>query len=143
EMEQSQIVGTSPLPANEQRAKPVVPSVRALHDPRPRSSTPATSWLLASSTDMRTDAACSNLAVDVVEVVALVETQVCRSAWAARRSYDDGVDRRDSRPLIVHVGSGDLCGQRHASSVDQDVTLDAGLASVRRIGTCCVAAFGR
>src|SRR4051812_17859928 len=43
----------------------------------------------------------------------------------------------------MHVGGGDLRGQRHASSVGQDVTLDARLASVCRIGTCCVAAFGR
>ena len=141
-MEESQVVGTSSLPANEQRAKPVVPGVRSLHDPTPRSSAPAAPRLFASSTDVRANSTCSNLAIDVVEVVALVEAQILRPPRTSRCSHHDGVHRRDCRPLVVHIGGSDLRGQRHASSIGQDVTFDAGLASVRRIGPCCVAAFG-
>jgi len=142
-MEESQVVGTSSLPANEQCAKLVVPGVRSLHYPAPRSSTPASPRRFASSTDVRANSTCSNLAIDVVEVVALVEAQILRPPRTSRCSHDDGVHRRDRSPLVVHVGSRDLRRQRHASSIGQDVTLDPGLASVRRIGACCVAALGR
>ena len=41
----------------------------------------------------------------------------------------------------MDVRRGNLGGQRHASTVGEDVTLDAGLASVCRIGSCRIAAL--
>jgi len=72
-MEEPQVVGTFSLPANEQPAKAVVPCVRTLDDPAPRSSAAAGSTLFTSATDVWPDTAQSDLALDVGEGVALVE----------------------------------------------------------------------
>ena len=53
-----------------------------------------------------------------------------------RRLPDDASAKHIAQQLVRAATGG---GQRHASSVGQDVTLDAGLASVCRIRTCCVA----
>src|SRR5512133_1832432 len=141
-MEECQVVGPLPLPANEQGAKPVVPCIGTLHDPPPSSTTAAAPWLLAASSDVRLDSTCSNLTVDVVEVVALVETQIRRPTRPPRRSHDNGIDRGDGSTLVVDVRGGDLGRERHTSAVGEDVTLDARLASVRRVGAGRVAALG-
>jgi len=124
-MEEPQVVGTFPLPANEQPAKAVVPCVGPLDDPSSRSSASAPSMLLATSTNVWPDAARSDLALDVVEVVALVEAKIFRSSRSTCRSHDDRVDGRYSGPLVVDIGGRDLRCQWHASAIGHDVTFDA------------------
>jgi hypothetical protein len=80
---------------------------------------------LASPTDVWPNAARSDLALDVVEVVALVEAKVLRSSRSTRRSHDDRIDRRDSGTLVVDVRSRDLRCQRHAPAIGDDVAFDA------------------
>jgi hypothetical protein len=87
------------------------------------------------------DSTCSHLTVDIVEVVALVEAQIRRPTRTARCSHDDRIDRRNGCALVVDVRRGDLGRERHTSAIGEDVTLDARLASVGRVGTCRVAAF--
>jgi hypothetical protein len=89
------------------------------------------------------DSTRSNLTVDVVEVVALVEAQIRRPTRPPRRSHDNGIDRRDGRTLVVDIRGSDLRSERHTSAIGEDVTLDARLASIRRVGACRVAALGR
>jgi hypothetical protein len=91
---------------------------------------------------VRLDSTCSNLTVDVVEVVALVEAKIRRPTRPSRRSHDDGIDRWDGRTLVVDVRGGDLGRERHTPSIGEDVTLDARLASIRRVGARRVATFG-
>lgn len=48
----------------------------------------------------------------------------------------------NGRTFIVDVRGGDLGRERHTSTIGEDVTLDARLASVRRVGSGSIAALG-
>jgi hypothetical protein len=136
-------VTSGALPAHEQSAKAVVPRVGALNDPAAWLSANASEQRrLSATTDVGDDSSTADCGFRVGEVVALVQAQVHRSARTARPTQDDCVQHLDDQPLVVHVGSRDLRGQRHAAPVRQDVAFDPLFCTVRRVGTREVPPFG-
>jgi hypothetical protein len=142
-VEESEVVGANALPAHEQAAKAVVPSVGALHNPAARLALhPAEQGLLAAAPDVGRDPASPNGSLRVGVVVALIEAEVHRATRAARRSHDHRVERLGDEPLVVDVGAGDLGGQRDAAAVRQDVAFDAAFRAIRRVRAGEVPPFG-
>ena len=99
-----EIVARFHLPTDQQRAKAIVPAVRALHDPTP--------WLAAHApeegrltllSDVRDDAAIAHGAVAVPKRIPFVEAAVLRAAHATSRLQHDRVERARQRPFIVQI----------------------------------------
>ena len=136
-------MGTNSLPAHEQSPEAVVPGVGALDYPATGLAPNATEQrLLASTPDVRGDAASSHGGLDVLVVVALVEAEVLGATRAARRAEYDRIERLADKPLVVDVGAGDFGGQRDASAVGQNVAFYAGFRAIRRVGTRKIPPFG-
>lgn len=143
QVEEAVVVGANPLPAHEQTAEAVVPGVGALHDPASRLPlNAAQEWLLPAPADVRGDPAGPDGRLGVLVVVPLVEAEVLGAARAARSTSDHRVERLPDEPLVVHVGAGDLGGQRNASTVGQDVAFDATFRPIRGIRAGEVPPFG-
>jgi hypothetical protein len=120
-----------------------VPGVRALDDPAPGlSSNASDERALASTTDVGRDAARSDGGLDIRVVVALVEAQMLGTSWAARAAEHNRVERVGDEPLVVDVRAGDLSGNRHATTICENVPLDAPLRAIGRVGTGQVPPLG-
>lgn len=131
------------LPAHEETAEAVVPGVRSLHDPTPRlAADHADQRLFTASSNMRTDAPQADCRSDVRVVVALVETDVLGAPRTSRAAHDDSVEHFTDHRAIRHVGAGDQCGERNATTVGQDVAFDATFRPIRRIWAREVPPFG-
>jgi hypothetical protein len=111
-----------------------VPRVGAFNDPASRSASHATDERSFTTTpDVRLDASRPNLVFDVIVVVGLVEAYMSRSPRAPRRSHHHSVERWRAQPLVVDIGARDLHAERHAATIDQNMTFDAQLAAVSRV----------
>ena len=143
ELEHREVVLGDTLPANEQPAKAVVPTVGAFDDPAPRlASDAADHGLLASAANVRDDPARTDGRFSVGVVVALVETQVLRSARPARRPQYDGVERSCHHPFVVHVRACDQHGQGDTVAVREDVAFHTEFSPVRRVRPRFAPPFG-
>jgi hypothetical protein len=135
-MDHREVVGGDSLPAHKQAAIPVVPTVRALDDPAPRLAADAADHgRLSTTPNVRDDAPRPNGRFGVNVVVALVETEVSRPPWTARGLEHDSIERRANQPLVVNVGSRDQHGQRHSSSIGENVAFHAEFPAIRRVRT--------
>jgi hypothetical protein len=143
EVQETEVVSANPLPADEETAKAVVPSVGALDDPAARLALNAPQQrLLPAASDVRNDPAGSDRRLGVWVVVALVEAEVLGAARAARRTSDHRVERLADEPLVVDVGAGDLGGQRDTPTIGQDVAFDAAFRAIRGVRASEVPPFG-
>lgn len=73
QVQQRAVVGALAFPADQQRAKSVVPRVGALDDPSTRAAATTAARRLSALTNVRPDAATTNGGVDLGKVVALVQ----------------------------------------------------------------------
>jgi len=90
----------------------------------------------ATPGDPRNDRSLAQRPPAVCKVVALVGVQLGRAApWPARTLADrrHGIDQRLQQLAIVPVGRRDLQGEWDAIGIDEDVTLGARLAAIRRV----------
>jgi hypothetical protein len=143
EVQESKVMSANPLPAHEQRAKAVVPSVGALHDPAAWLALDAPQQrLLTAASDVRSDPASSDGRLGVGVVVTLVEAEVPGAAGAARSASDHRVERLADEPLVVDVGARDLGGQWDPPTVGQDLAFDAALRAIRGVRASEVPPFG-
>ena len=122
------------LPANAERAEVVMPAVGALDDPASRPTGLAAPLLLATPTKVQLDPAARDLACGVVVVVAFVEAEIPRSAWTARCTELNSVERLPGKPLVVNVGAGQRDGDGNATPVGEDVAFRAKFSTICRIG---------
>lgn len=142
-MNESEVVGSFSLVANEQPTEEVVPTVGTLDDPPARLSAHATDeWLFASPSNVWDDASIADFPFGISVVEALVQAEVRRPTRPARRPKYDGVERRAGHPLVVDVRSGNLDGDRNAASVGQNVAFGAEFCAIGRIGARVVPPFG-
>lgn len=143
EVHECEVVPCLGFPADQQRAKAIVPAVGPLHHPASRSTVHATDerWL-AFLPNVRRDTAVTHRGLAVAECVAFIETAVARASDAAARFEDDRVERRGERPLVVQIGAAQHDAQRHAAPVGQDMSLDAELRPVGRVRSCEIPPFG-
>lgn len=133
-MEESQIVLSPPLPADEEGPEPIVPTRRPLHDPAARSPAhTAEQRRLASAPNVRLDAAGPHGRLGIGIVVPVVEAEVTRSTWATWGPEDDGIEDSAYLPRVVAVRRGDRGGQRDAPAVGQEMALDPAFGAVRGV----------
>lgn len=100
-----EIVPGFDLPAHEQRAKPIVPTIRAFDDPAPRPTVDAADeGRFALLTDVGGNPAGADRGVAIAKRIAFVETAVLRAPDAAPCAQDDGVEGPGERPLVVQIG---------------------------------------
>ena len=131
------------FPSNQQSAEAVVPCVGALHYPAPGLAVHAAKQgLLAAPSDVRRDPARTHGGLCVSVVVPLVQAEMLRSSRPARCPQNHSIKDPGDEPLVVNVRAGDLGGQRDASAVRQDVTLDAALRAIRGVRAREVPPFG-
>lgn len=134
ELHHRQVVPRGALPAHEQPTKPIVPAVGPFDDPASWLALHATDHrLLAATTDVGRDSADADGGFGVLVVVALVQAQVLGPSRTSRRLQRDRVEHRTDHPLVVHVRRRRSHGQRHSSSISEDVSFHAEFPSVRRI----------
>lgn len=142
-MNESEVVVGASLPADEKAAELVVPGVGSFNDPATRLSPDASDHPpFAATTNVRSDAAPSNLALAVGVVVALVEAEVPRSSGTAAAAKHRRVESGTDHPLVVRVRAGDHHRQRNASAIGQDVPFRAGFRAIGRTGAGEVPPFG-
>lgn len=143
EGEKSEVVLGLSLPAHEETAISVVPAVGAFDDPAPGLAADASDQrLLAAAADVRDDSALTRFGLGLTVVVALVEAEVVRTTDAAPGAKRHGIERLGHHPLVVDVRRCDLHSDGHAARIGQDVTLDAFLSAIGRVGTRMVPPFG-
>ena len=142
-MKEREVIGAFALVPDDQASEQVVPAVGPFDDPAARLATHAADQrLFPSSSDVRDDAADTDLAFGVRVVEALVQAEVGRPTRAARRAKHDGVERRAGHPFVVDVRSGNLDGDRHTARVGQDMAFCAEFCAIGRIGAGVVPPFG-
>ena len=99
-----EIVAGFHLPANQEGAKAIVPTVRPFHHPAP--------WLSVHASDerrlpllanMREDAPSAHGPVAVAKRVAFIEAAVLRAADAAAGPQNHGIEGSRQRPFVVQV----------------------------------------
>jgi hypothetical protein len=143
EVEEGTVVSADSFPSDEQPAEAVVPGVGALHDPAARLALdPADERLIAPAPDVGRDPTSANGSLSVGVVVPFVEAEVLGPAWTACRPQDDGIECLGDQPLFVNVGAGDLCGERDAAAIGQDVAFDAAFRAIGGVGTREIPPFG-
>ena len=142
-MKEREVIGAFPLVPDEQAPEQVVPAVGPFDDPAARLATHAADERLFSSPpDVWDDAPIADLAFGVRVVEALVQAKIRwppRPAWCAKH---DSVERRTGHPLVMHVRSGDLDGDRDTARVGQDMAFCAEFCAIGRIGARVVPPFG-
>jgi len=135
-MEHRHVVHRLLLPADKQPPKAVYPRGDALHNPTAGAATTGSfgGLLIPARFDMRSVATAAGFAADGRRIKPFVATQML---WAARGRSGTAewkaVERRAEEPLIMHIGAVDRHAQRHAAAVGQHRSLDAQLATVRRV----------
>ena len=143
EEEKGQVVRALSLPAHEETAIAVVPTVGAFDDPAPGLAADAPDQrLLAATADVRNDSPLSRFGFGLAVVVALVEAEVARATDAAPGAKRHRVERLGHHPLVVDVRRRDLHGDGHATRIGQDVALNAFFGAIGRVGTRMVPPFG-
>jgi len=101
-----QVVARFDFPADEQRAKAIVPAVRPLDDPPSRATVdPSEQRRLPFLPNVWRDAPAADRRVAVAERIPLVETTMLRPAHSAPFLEHHGIERRRQRPFIVEVGA--------------------------------------
>ncbi len=126
EGDESTVAFGSPLPADPKSAEVVVPGVRSFDDPPPSSPiVAADERLLASTPDVRPDAAFASFDFRIGIVVALVEADVRGPTWAARTVDHDRIERAADHPLVVGVRARERDREGHASAIDENVAFRA------------------
>lgn len=131
------------FPTNQQRAKSIVPTVRALDDPATwRAAYTPEQGIFTAAPNMGDNTAAPNCRFGVAIVIAFIETQMLRTAWPAGAAQRDRVERLAHHPFIVHIGAGDDRSQRYAACVGQDVPFDAELGAVGWIFARVLPPFG-
>lgn len=141
EMDESQVVVALALPADEETAISVVPTIRALDDPPSRFARSAWARKFAASSNVWRDAAPSKASFDLIVVVAFVEAAVERTP-AVRRSVRRIVDDTQCHPHIGHVCRADDCAEGDALRVGDDVTLRSALGAIGGVRARLVPPFG-
>ena len=142
-MNLGKVVGADPLPADKEPSELIVPSVGPLNDPASRlASNAADHPTLAATTDVRDDAAPSDLVFAVGIVVPFVQAEVVRTPGASAGAKHRCVERRADHPLVVSVRAGDDRRQRNSSAIGQDVPFRAGFCTIGGIGAGEVPPFG-
>ena len=124
----------APFVADGDAAEAGEPSERTLDHPSVSAKTLAA--LDATPGDPRNDRSLAQRLPAVCKVVALVGVQLGRAApWPARTLADrrHGIDQRLQQLAVVPVGWRDLQGEGDAIGIDEDVTLGARLAAIRRV----------
>jgi len=99
-----EIVARFHLPADQQGAEAIVPTVRAFHDPPAGLPVDATDeGRLALLANVRDDAAGPHGAIAVAKGIAFVQAAVLRAAHPATRLQDHGIEGPGQRPFVVQV----------------------------------------
>ena len=137
ELEHREVVGREALPAHQQPPEAVVPTVGALDHPTPWFSPYAAQegWLAAPS-DVRNDPPLAHGGFRIGVVVALVQAQMLRAAWAPRGAEHDGVEHLGHHPFVVHVGAGDAHGHGDAAPIREDVAFHPECRAIRGVRPC-------
>jgi len=142
-MEEREVVGALPFVTNDQATEEIVPAVGPLDDPAAGLAADAThEWLFAPPSDVWDDASVADFAFCICVVETLVEAEIRRPTWPARRSKHDGIERGAGHPLVMDVRAGDLDGDGNAACVGQDVAFCAEFCAIGRIGARVVPPFG-
>ena len=132
-MKHRKIVLCEAFPTHEQPAEAIVPTVRPLDDPAPWESEHASEKrLLASTSNVRRDAAQAHGGFAVLVVVALVEAQVTWTPRSARSAQYARVEHSTNQPLVVHVRCGDHDRQRNSAPVGEHMPFYAEFPAIRR-----------
>jgi hypothetical protein len=120
-----------------------VPAVGSFDDPAAGlAANAAHEGRFSATSNVRDDTPTADLALGVRVIVAFVEAEIRGAPWPAWRAKHNGVERRPRHPLVVDVRSGDLDGDRDASSVRQNVVFCTELCAIGRIGARVVPPFG-
>lgn len=120
-----------------------MPRARPFHDPAPRlSSNTPDERSLASTTDVRRDAARSDGHLDIRVVVALVEAQMLRTPWATGCAHDNCIERVSDKPLVVDVRARDLGREWYAPTIRKNVPLHPSFGAICRVRTCEIPPLG-
>jgi len=133
-----------PLPSDPQRAKVVVPAVRALDDPTSRlfAANRPSECRLSPTTNMGFDVSTPRLAFGLFVIVALVEAEVVGHPSTVAPAQYDRVERLADHVHVVDVGAGQRNAERNSLSVGEDVAFRPELAAIGRVGSSELPPFG-
>jgi len=138
-----QVVSGFELPPDEQRPKPIMPTVRALHDPASRLAVHSPEQRrLALLADVRRDPPRSHRRVAIAEGIAFVEAAVLGAPHAASTSEHHGIERRSQRPLVMQIRPAQNDRERDAAAIGQNMALRAALGSVGWVRSREIPPFG-
>jgi hypothetical protein len=126
------------LPAYQQAAKPIEPTMTAFDDPAPCPLARFTGDLLrflAATANVRREAKFAQGCAHVVIIIAFIQSHALRSLLRRRRSlHDDALDGRRRQFHIVAIGSINRHADGDAMPLVQQRSLDARVPAVGRIG---------
>lgn len=140
---EGQVVPRFHFPADEQRAKAIVPPVRSLDNPAPGlpMHTANQGWL-ALLPNVGRDAACAHCGVTISKRVALVETAVARAPNPAPPFEHDRIERRGQGPFVVEIRAAQHDRERDATPLGQEMALRAELRPVGWVRSREIPPFG-
>ena len=140
---EGQVVPGFDFPTDQERAKAIVPAVRALDDPTSRPSMDtAQQRRFALLPNVRRDAAGPHGRVAIAKGIAFVETTVLGATHAAAPLEHHAIEGRGERPFVVQIGGAQDHTDRYAATVGQDVPLRALLRAVGWVRSRKVPPFG-
>ena len=142
-MDERQVIAGFHFPANQKRAKPIMPAIGALDDPAPRlAMNPPQERRLAAMPNVRHGSAMAHRSLAIGIIVRLVETTVLRPPHAAALAQHRRIERRREQPLVVRVRSAQHHTQRDPASIGEDMPFGAALRPVRWVRSREIPPFG-
>jgi len=134
-MDERQIILRLLVPAHQQAARAVGPTMGALHDPATCSPAAMQELLfVASPAHVFLVAAAANNLEHGLAGVTLIETKMLRAPASRTRSANrNAAECGGEKFLIVNIGTGDCHRDRHSAAVGEHRSFDAELTAIGRI----------
>ena len=143
ELEHGEVVFGFALPADQQAAVAVVPTVRTFDHPTPRlAMNTSNQRLLATPSDVGCDSSKSDGGLGVDVIVALVEAQMFGTPRTSSPAQRDRVEHFRHQPLVVHIRCRDQHRERDSARIREHMAFHAEFPAVRRIRPCGAPPFG-
>lgn len=134
-MQEAEVIGDLLLPAYEKSSRAIEPGVSAFYFPAARLDAVARlRRFIHLARHMGHVALRTNLAIDRLTGIPLVETEILRGLRCGLRAVDrDAIQSFGNQFLIRHIGAFDCDGQGNATAIDQRRTLHTQFAPVGRV----------